>query len=101
MTPIPSSHESGGDSVPVLLLKTKSTPHDRYDELFSTTIGKFTYKPIFVPVLEHKFNKENLSKVKDLFASGALKKTYGGLVFTSQRAVEGFSRMIVEDVGCE
>lgn len=102
MTPTPSSsHEPSRDTIPVLLLKTKSTPHDRYEELFSTTTGKITYEPIFVPVLEHRFDAENLKKVRDLFVFGPLKEKYGGLVFTSQRAVEGFSRMIVEEVGRE
>ncbi|KMU76305.1 hypothetical protein CISG_01040 [Coccidioides immitis RMSCC 3703] len=73
-----TSKKPDEDSIPVLLLKTKSTPHDGYEEYFSSSTRRYSYKPIFVPVLEHW--------------------KYGGLVFTSQRAVEGFSRMIAEEV---
>jgi uroporphyrinogen-III synthase len=72
---------------PIFLLKTKSTPHDGYDEYF-TAQG---YEPRFIPVLEHKFHNANLQIVRDLFVSGTLTEKYGGLIFTSQRAVEGFA----------
>jgi uroporphyrinogen-III synthase len=81
---------------PVLLLKTRSTPHDGYEEYFSK---KEYYDPVFIPVLQHCFNHENLRAVKELFISGAGQKTkekYGGLIFTSQRAVEGFAQMVTE-----
>lgn len=100
---------------PILLLKTKSSPNDAYDDYFSAT----KYAPIFVPVLEHRFHSSNLTNVRELFASGAFNpvtddadtqklrnesdggggpsKRYGGMIFTSQRAVEGFAKMIEED----
>ncbi|EFQ97343.1 hypothetical protein MGYG_00382 [Nannizzia gypsea CBS 118893] len=84
--------------IPIYFLKTKSTPHDGYKEYFSPTKG---FKPYFVPVLEHKFNRNNLAKVKDLILSGALTEQYGGIIFTSQRAVEGFSKMIQDEVGID
>lgn len=82
---------------PILLLKTKSTPSDAYDEYFTKN-----YNPLFIPVLSHQFHAQNLAHICDLFNAGALKhdnpeRNYGGLIFTSQRAVEGFARM-VEDV---
>ncbi|OQD82540.1 hypothetical protein PENANT_c021G04393 [Penicillium antarcticum] len=98
---------------PILLLKTKSTPHDGYQDLLSQN-----YDPTFVPVLEHRFHTENLNKVRDLFVSGAFgnpspngepngngygygnenkTRKYGGLIFTSQRAVEGFAKMIEDE----
>jgi uroporphyrinogen-III synthase len=94
---------------PILLLKTKSSPQDGYEEFFTEN----NYTPTFVPVLEHRFHTQNLSKVRDLFNSGAFTdepaettqdgsnananpKKYGGLIFTSQRAVEGFAQMIEE-----
>jgi uroporphyrinogen-III synthase len=92
---------------PILLLKTKSTPHDGYEDLFSRN-----YDPTFVPVLEHRFHTENLNQVRDLFVSGAFgdanpntngndtenkNRKYGGLIFTSQRAVEGFAKMIEDE----
>ena len=103
---------------PILLLKTKSAPHDGYEEYFSTN----GYHPQFIPVLEHRFHTENLATVRQLFASGAFNtdttpiidngngtgtgaqapnassKKYGGMIFTSQRAVEAFAKMI-EDNG--
>ncbi|OJD15813.1 hypothetical protein AJ78_03955 [Emergomyces pasteurianus Ep9510] len=81
---------------PIFLLKTKSTPHDGYEEYFSAS-GH--YDPSFVPVLEHRFLEANLRRVRDLFVSGNIGKLYGGLIFTSQRAVEGFARVIMNEVG--
>ncbi|KAJ5349316.1 hypothetical protein N7541_007043 [Penicillium brevicompactum] len=81
---------------PILLLKTKSSPQDGYEEFFTAN----NYDPIFVPVLEHRFHKQNLATVQELFNTGAFTSTpqnakkYGGLIFTSQRAVEGFASMI-------
>jgi uroporphyrinogen-III synthase len=89
-------------NVPVLLLKTKSTPHDRYEEHFSAKGrgGKWSYEPMFVPVLEHRFQEKALSTVTELLKNKEISKNagarYGGLIFTSQRAVEAFAR-VVED----
>lgn len=100
---------------PILLLKTKSTPHDGYDEYFTAN----NYAPTFIPVLQHDFHTANLARVRELFASGAFDLTasdtdtehggsassnrekeegrkYGGMIFTSQRAVEAFVQMIEE-----
>lgn len=98
---------------PILLLKTRSSPNDGYDDHFSAN----NYIPTFVPVLEHRFHTSNLADVRELFASGAFNpetedtkstqidtdehavvssKRYGGMIFTSQRAVEGFAHMIEE-----
>ncbi|KAL4820669.1 tetrapyrrole biosynthesis, uroporphyrinogen III synthase [Aspergillus spinulosporus] len=78
----------------ILLLKTKSTPHDGYDEFFSSAHNK----PTFIPVLSHNFHTQNLSSIKDLFKNGSLApgpdRRYGGLIFTSQRAVEAFADML-------
>lgn len=101
--------------IPILLLKTKSSPHDGYDDYFSTN----NYAPSFIPVLEHRFHAENLAHVRDLFAAGAFESSaddaetetetaegnaplagavsgrrYGGMIFTSQRAVEAFGSML-------
>jgi uroporphyrinogen-III synthase len=82
------------NSPPILLLKTKSSPHDGYDEFFSA----HNYTPTFVPVLSHNFHHENLAQIKALFESGRLNpgsgRKYGGLIFTSQRAVEAFADML-------
>ncbi|GIJ92233.1 hypothetical protein Asppvi_011210 [Aspergillus pseudoviridinutans] len=98
MTTSPSYSFSSSSSTPILLLKTKSTPHDGYEEFFSA----HGYNPAFVPVLEHHFNQTNVRTVKDLFTSGSLNagpgRKYGGLIFTSQRAVEGFARLVTTEV---
>ncbi|KAF4225345.1 hypothetical protein CNMCM6805_008590 [Aspergillus fumigatiaffinis] len=98
MTTSPLYSFSSSPATPILLLKTKSTPHDGYEEFFSA----HGYNPAFVPVLEHYFNQTNLHTVKDLFTSGSLNagpgRKYGGLIFTSQRAVEGFARLVTSEV---
>ncbi|KAJ5138337.1 uncharacterized protein N7515_003185 [Penicillium bovifimosum] len=85
---------------PILLLKTKSSPNDGYEDFFTAN----NYTPTFVPVLEHRFQTTNLTHVRNLFTSGAFdttendqSKKYGGLIFTSQRAVEGFAQMIEDN----
>lgn len=80
---------------PILLLKTQSTPTDAYAEYFSAQ----NYTPIFIPVLEHDFHAENLQSIKSLFDTRALgpdpsRRKYGGIIFTSQRAVEGFASIV-------
>ncbi|KAJ0420188.1 tetrapyrrole biosynthesis, uroporphyrinogen III synthase [Aspergillus carlsbadensis] len=82
------------NSPPILLLKTKSSPHDGYEEFFAAQ----NYTPTFVPVLSHNFHDANLAQIKALFESGRLhpgpERRYGGLIFTSQRAVEAFADML-------
>ncbi|KAL6239119.1 hypothetical protein BDW75DRAFT_227469 [Aspergillus navahoensis] len=78
----------------ILLLKTKSSPHDGYDEFFSSA----QTKPNFIPVLSHNFHNKNLSSIKNLIENGSLApgpdRRYGGLIFTSQRAVEAFAETL-------
>jgi len=94
--------------IPVLLLKTKSTPHDGYEEYFAASEQ---FSPQFVPVLEHSYNAKNLQKLKTLLTNskyenddknyGVLQDSdtrYGGIIFTSQRAVEAFTQ-VVQEVG--
>lgn len=88
--------------IPVLLLKTKSTPNDNYEEHFSRD-GRFA--PQFVPVLEHTFNAANLQKLRRVLSDGNDgvylrdgERRYGGMIFTSQRAVEAFAA-VVREVG--
>jgi uroporphyrinogen-III synthase len=80
--------------IPILLLKTKSIPTDNYEEHFSTPKSPFV--PSFVPVLEHQPNEENLRRIKSLLKERRLNEEYGGMIFTSQRAVEGFARVVGE-----
>lgn len=99
------------DQVPVYLLKTKSFPNDAYEEYFDQ-LDNGKYKPIFVPVLEHILRDDTLRTIRRAteryaFAGGSEAtarqkacnnpaKKYGGLVFTSQRAVDAFATMVAK-----
>ncbi|KAI0414562.1 uroporphyrinogen-III synthase [Xylaria grammica] len=89
--------------VPVLLLKTKSSPTDAYEDLFSTPHDDFCFEPTFVPVLQHCFQEEGLKGVRELLQgkkiNGDVDSAYGGLIFTSQRAVEAFAKLVDEGQG--
>jgi uroporphyrinogen-III synthase len=90
-------------ATPILLLKTKSTPNDGYEDQFSAEKDGILFEPTFVPVLEHKFLDEGLNVVRDLLQNKQIGKDagsqYGGLIFTSQRAVEAFARLVEEGKG--
>ncbi|KAI4133112.1 MAG: hypothetical protein LQ338_000377 [Usnochroma carphineum] len=86
-------------SIPVILLKNASNGHtDPYTShlLSNPSSLNCTFQPIYVPVLEHtSYTKPILSifylfhenqNIEDARASFP----YGGLIFTSQRAVEAF-----------
>lgn len=91
--------------IPVFLLKTKSLPADGYEEYFDQ-LDEGRYSPIFVPVLEHKFTQYALQIIKQHILNGAFLPfdpssqqsghKYGGMIFTSQRAVEAFTYVIDE-----
>lgn len=96
---------------PVLLLKTKSIPTDHYEELLSSAGSG--YSPSFLPVLEHHFKEDVVSWLKQTVIDGGFarrangnspEKThvsgFGGLIFTSQRAVEAFAS-VVDSIGRE
>lgn len=90
---------------PVLLLKTKSIPDDTYEELFSAPRDGLHFEPIFVPVLQHQFQEDGMSSFRSLLREKKISKhkdaAYGGLIFTSQRAVEGFTKLVEEGRGDE
>ncbi|RGP66535.1 uroporphyrinogen-iii synthase [Fusarium sporotrichioides] len=88
--------------IPILLLKTRSSPGDSYEDLFSETSANGTgFAPQFVPVLLHQFHGEGMKEVAALLRERRIGNQehheYGGLIFTSQRAVEAFMKL-VEDV---
>jgi uroporphyrinogen-III synthase len=93
-----SAPRSSG-SVPILLLKTASTPTDSYEELLSAE----GFSPRFIPVLLHQFMEDGLSKLRswlrDREINNAPNSTFGGLIFTSQRAVEAFAKVVEEGKG--
>lgn len=88
---------------PLLLLKTKSIPDDTYEELFSTPRDGLEFEPIFVPVLQHQFQEDGMSSFGNLLSERRIGKkqdaAYGGLIFTSQRAVEAFAKLVEEGQG--
>ncbi|KAI0431271.1 uroporphyrinogen-III synthase [Xylaria sp. FL1042] len=94
-----------GQRMPVLLLKTKSSPTDAYEDLFSTPHGNFQFEPTFVPVLQHCFEEDGLKSVRTLLhekkINSGVDSAYGGLIFTSQRAVEAFAKLVGEGQGKE
>ncbi|KAI2469168.1 tetrapyrrole biosynthesis, uroporphyrinogen III synthase [Annulohypoxylon bovei var. microspora] len=89
--------------VPVLLLKTKSAPTDAYEDIFSAPRDSFNFESIFVPVLQHRFEDDGMQQFEKLLRERRISKgsdsTYGGLIFTSQRAVEAFAKLVEECKG--
>lgn len=93
----------GDDRIPVLLLKTKSTPTDGYEEHFRS-FKERGYIPDFIPVLEHRFREDALEEIRELITQKAFTASsdsstsarYGGIIFTSQRAVEAFTKVTAE-----
>lgn len=92
--------------IPILLLKTRSHPIDTYEELLAKpssstnadkTSGQRTslrFEPIFVPVLDHSPVTTALSELEQKLEDGRLKREYGGMIFTSQRAVEAWAQVV-------
>lgn len=88
--------------VPVLLLKTESTPGDSYhDKLTAAELptGR-RLAPEFVPVMRHKFDDAGIVKLRALLRSQSISRrpdaAFGGMIFTSQRAVEAFAHVVNE-----
>lgn len=84
--------------IPIILLKTISKPTDRYEEVLKEAEGG-RYNPIFIPVLDHGLIDQALNEIEELVTSGAFfsrlpARKYGGIIFTSQRAVEAFARVV-------
>ncbi|TID04013.1 Uroporphyrinogen-III synthase [Colletotrichum higginsianum] len=91
--------------VPVLLLKTKSAPGDSYEDLFALENEGPAFEPEFVPVLHHTFQEPGMAAVRDALhrrrVNSGADASYGGLIFTSQRAVEAFSSVVAEKKGVD
>lgn len=89
--------------IPVLLLKTRSTPGDGYHDIFSEPAQGLSYVPSFVPVLEHRFESHGMAQVESILRSNSIgthsDASYGGLIFTSQRAVEAFTKLVQDCQG--
>lgn len=82
--------------IPLLLLKTPTSTIDAYTIYFTSPQAHlefyspaYTYQTVYVPVLEHTHNHAALSPL--LHSSSLTLFPYGGLIFTSARAVEAFA----------
>lgn len=89
------------DAISLFLLKTKANPGDGYEEQFASVKDGIRFEPVFVPVLEHKFKEKGMRTMRnmirrDRFGTHEGSK-YGGLIFTSQRAVEAFTSLTREE----
>lgn len=98
------SNSTTEDRVPVLLLKTKSSPGDGYEEIFSQpTQDGLSFEPSFVPVLEHRFEEAGMARLRSILNHQMVGRhpgaAYGGLIFTSQRAVEAFTKLVQDGPG--
>lgn len=95
--------ENAENKIPILLLKTKSTPGDAYEDIFSQPQHELTFDPSFVPVLEHTFDEQGLASIGSILESRQIGyhpgASYGGLIFTSQRAVEAFTKLVQDRQG--
>ena len=99
-----STMASNSSNTPVLLLKTKSTPTDAYEDIFSKSQdGVGNFDTTFVPVLQHRFEEDGMSQLRSLLQQRQIHDgpaaRYGGLIFTSQRAVEAFAKLVEEGKG--
>jgi uroporphyrinogen-III synthase len=97
-----TADSGAGEATSIFLLKTKSAPSDGYEQQFKSAKDGVKFEPVFVPVLEHKFKEKGMRVMRNLIRhdrfgthDGA---KYGGLIFTSQRAVEAFARVVADTV---
>lgn len=99
-----NDRESAG-KIPLFLLKTKSTPNDVYEDLFSAPTGGLQFSPVFVPVLAHQLREKKLNwigellRARDIGPFNGPQMKYGGMIFTSQRAVEAFAKVVSDGSG--
>ncbi|MCJ1287238.1 hypothetical protein MMC26_006586 [Xylographa opegraphella] len=81
----------------LLLLKTRNTPTDAYATYFSTAPLPLTrLQPIFIPVLQYTIHAASLAHLRALLSLPAHAFPYGGLICTSQRAVEALGQVLDE-----
>ncbi|KAL8965617.1 MAG: hypothetical protein Q9183_003760, partial [Haloplaca sp. 2 TL-2023] len=92
-----------GFSTPIIFLKNPSNGHadeDAYTKHFGVIDQAHYryYKPLYVPVLEHTFDLDELRKILSphqffwSWEGHAQVNLYGAIIFTSQRAVEAFAK---------
>lgn len=88
--------------IPIILLKTPSTPTDAYKTYFTTPSAPSTtsppkFNPVFLPLLQHTLLAPALSHLHTLLTSpppSPFPQKYGGIILTSQRAVEALDSVL-------
>ncbi|EPQ63642.1 Bgt-4392 [Blumeria graminis f. sp. tritici] len=97
-----NKNDTINEDMPVILLKDKCEDDDPYVKHFAESTGIPKLDPIFVPVLEHQFVETEVEKFRKILHEKEIGKQksskYGGLIFTSKRAVEAFMQLVVEGV---
>ncbi|KAL8775031.1 MAG: hypothetical protein Q9209_000510 [Squamulea sp. 1 TL-2023] len=93
--------KDGENSIPIIFLKNPSAGHtDPYTTSFApnTPLLSSRYESLYVPVLEHTSDINPILHVLSQFNPSqnvdqdpTVEFPYGGLIFTSQRAVEAFA----------
>ena len=84
-------HEDGS-ATRVQLLKTKSSPLDGYEDHFRAS--EHAFEPIFLPVLQHRLYDSVLGWLREVIVGHHIQQTFDGIIFTSQKAVEAFSKVV-------
>lgn len=111
MTERNNTGQAGLQKIPIFLLKTRSTPNDSYEEHFGAATNN-QFDPVFLRVLDHRFRDDTVSWLRLTIFNGGFASPdeesigqdgsegeaghFGGLIFTSQRAVEAFSMVVNE-----
>ena len=82
-----ASTRPSDSAIPIIFLKTPTTPSDLYTDLFTRTHppSHSSYIPLHVPILQHTHILQSIFEIFDPSLS-----ENAGLIYTSQRAVSAF-----------
>ncbi|RKF54275.1 Uroporphyrinogen-III synthase [Erysiphe neolycopersici] len=90
------------DEISIIFLKSKNITDDRFQKQFSVIKNGIKFDTCFVPVIEHKFKEAEINFLRKILHRRRIGKEigskYGGLIFTSQRAVEAFASLVLEGI---
>lgn len=100
-TPVAISDSSAASTnLTIFLLKTPSTSYSEdqstVNDPYSTLLSERSYLTHFIPVLSHRIDPDNAQQLASLLANPIPLASYGGLVITSQRAVEALDHTLQE-----
>ena len=84
----------------IFLLKTPSKSYTNnqptLNDPYSTLLSESSYSTRFIPVLSHRIDPENAKQLASLLSNPVPLASYGGLIITSQRAVEALDHTLQE-----